>query len=293
MTVRIYHSTDPDAPQWAGIGSFITILDAVLVDGYGSQEPAGWTKAFSGTNQAVYRNSTTDPTSSGMHLRVSHTVAGSVDMIAYKTMTDLNTGTDATSALNGGVVTWSGAYRWCIIADHKTFYMVTYTTGTLSSNSGRISRIIAAGDYESFIPGNVWNYFIIHGTTSFTPAFPIPGNYMSVPRASTLLPDTPTWVNVSTMRGATPGWMTTVIAPSGDIYYQDALFGTTGAVYGRLRGGKFPFHWPFSAEMEKVIDMGVDPSDVNKNLIGFLTWVGSTPASTGCGVFAIQDREWA
>ena len=53
----LYESTDAGAPIVNGVvGSFITLLDAVLVDGYGSRSPAGWTKVFSGTNRAVYES---------------------------------------------------------------------------------------------------------------------------------------------------------------------------------------------------------------------------------------------
>jgi hypothetical protein len=56
MTVTIYKSTDTSAPSLTGqAGSLITLLDAVLVNGYGSKAAAGWAKSFSGTNQATYR----------------------------------------------------------------------------------------------------------------------------------------------------------------------------------------------------------------------------------------------
>ena len=53
----LYQSTDASAPTISGtVGSLITVLDAVLVDGYGSKAAAGWTKVFSGTNRAVYES---------------------------------------------------------------------------------------------------------------------------------------------------------------------------------------------------------------------------------------------
>lgn len=52
-----YQSSDAGAPILNGtVGSAITFLDAILVDGYGSQPAAGWTKLFSGTNEAVYES---------------------------------------------------------------------------------------------------------------------------------------------------------------------------------------------------------------------------------------------
>lgn len=54
-----YDSTDPSAPVLSGTsGSLIALLDAVLINGYGTQPAAGWTKPFTGTNKAVYYNGT-------------------------------------------------------------------------------------------------------------------------------------------------------------------------------------------------------------------------------------------
>src|SRR5260370_11351485 len=58
MTVTIYRSSDGYASTLSGVaGSLISLLDAVLVNGYGAKAAAGWTKSFSGTNQATSRPS--------------------------------------------------------------------------------------------------------------------------------------------------------------------------------------------------------------------------------------------
>lgn len=57
MAVTVYKSSDGSAPVLTGqVGSLISLLDAVLVNGYGAKAAAGWTKPFSGTNLAMYRN---------------------------------------------------------------------------------------------------------------------------------------------------------------------------------------------------------------------------------------------
>jgi hypothetical protein len=44
MTVRIYRSTDGSAPVLTGqAGKLTDLLDAILVNGYGSKTAAGWT----------------------------------------------------------------------------------------------------------------------------------------------------------------------------------------------------------------------------------------------------------
>lgn len=56
MPIEIYRSTDTDAPVLTGeVGSLINVLDACLVNGYGSKAALGWTKPYSDTNKAVYR----------------------------------------------------------------------------------------------------------------------------------------------------------------------------------------------------------------------------------------------
>jgi len=47
MPVRVYRSTDPEAPVLSGtVGSLINVLRACLVDGYGTQAPAGWSMPY-------------------------------------------------------------------------------------------------------------------------------------------------------------------------------------------------------------------------------------------------------
>lgn len=56
MPVTVYRSSDASAPSIGRTtGSIITLLDACLVNGYGAKAAAGWTKSYSGTNAAVYR----------------------------------------------------------------------------------------------------------------------------------------------------------------------------------------------------------------------------------------------
>lgn len=69
MAVTKYMSSDSGAPIMNGTqGSLVNVLDAILVNGYGSKSPAGWTKPFSGTSKAVYRNSPL--TGTGTYYRV-------------------------------------------------------------------------------------------------------------------------------------------------------------------------------------------------------------------------------
>ncbi|SPK73722.1 conserved protein of unknown function [Cupriavidus taiwanensis] len=160
MTVRLYKSTDASAPSLTGqVGSLVALLDAVLVNGYGSQSAAGWTKAYSATNKASYRMATSGNT--GFYLDVDDSApstAKEARMRGYEAMTAVATGTNPfpTSAqLSTGIVcrkstTADSTTRpWYIIADGSCFYLFVDTndvTGYACS--------FAFGDFFSYKSGD-------------------------------------------------------------------------------------------------------------------------------------------
>lgn len=105
MTVKVYASHDVGAPTLRGqAGSLIALLDACLVNGYGSQTSAGWTKPYSSTTLiGAYR----PPSGNRMYLQVNDTCSGAgwlyngydaalvrSRFVGYETMTAINTGTN-------------------------------------------------------------------------------------------------------------------------------------------------------------------------------------------------------
>lgn len=128
----IYRSDDASAPSLSGTaGSLITVLDAILVNGYGSKAAAGWAKEFSGTNLAAYRA----PAGNRFRLRVDDTATGSARLRGYETMSAISTGTglfpnfsqislDSNSILipkgSGGT-----ARSWMAIASNKALYFLS------------------------------------------------------------------------------------------------------------------------------------------------------------------------
>lgn len=76
MAFTIYKSSDPGSPSFYGTtGSYIALLDACLVNGYGSKPGAGWSKPFA--NTASYTQSFSQgigawkqPSGSGFYLYV-------------------------------------------------------------------------------------------------------------------------------------------------------------------------------------------------------------------------------
>lgn len=92
--------------------------------------PAGWTKAFSGTNLAAYKITPVEGT--GFYLRVDDTGTTVARVRGYETMSDVNTGTGlfpTTANFAGSGLWWSkseaaaaGARQWRIAADDRGFY---------------------------------------------------------------------------------------------------------------------------------------------------------------------------
>lgn len=98
MTVRLYQSTDASAPTLTGqAGSLTTLLDAVLVNGYGSQPAAGWSIAQTTTNKRGYQQATGGNSgATGCSLWVDDsapTTAKEARVTGFETMTGLGTGT--------------------------------------------------------------------------------------------------------------------------------------------------------------------------------------------------------
>lgn len=167
MTVRLYRSTDASAPTLTGqAGSLTTLLDAVLVNGYGSSTAAGWTIAHTGTNQRVYRNSAALGT--GMYLYVNDaapTTAREARMTGFEAATGLGTGTGQFPSSNQFI---SGSYVvcrksatadatarvWTILADETVFYLFAYTGDSTASQP------FYFGDVYSYKTGDAYRCHI-------------------------------------------------------------------------------------------------------------------------------------
>lgn len=146
MAVTVYRWDDTSAPSLVhGAGGILTILDAVLVNGYGSKVALGWSKPFgTSSNVTVYKQ----PAGTQQRLlRVdANGTAGNyyvAHMSSFETMTDMNTGTGkipTTGQRSDGYCRWAitystsplSPYRWIIIGDTSWFFLIVemYTTST-------------------------------------------------------------------------------------------------------------------------------------------------------------------
>lgn len=130
----IYRWDDANAPVANGLrGSFINILKACLVNGYGSKAAAGWTIEFEQANKLVLRNNPI--TGTGMYLRLdSLTTSGTNQTYinAFETMSNIDTGLGQFfSSMTGTFVslstaTTSAARAWTLIADDRCFYFFVF-----------------------------------------------------------------------------------------------------------------------------------------------------------------------
>jgi hypothetical protein len=163
MTVRVYRSTDASAPVLTGqAGSLVALLDACLVNGFGALAAAGWTKPYTGTNKAAFRNNST--TGTGMYLRVDDNVTSYFHrayVTGYETMTGIDAGTNGIPASH--TLNYSGwgksntqdatARPWVIIADEFRFYIAIQT-----GESGSDWSINFCGDIISYKPTDAYRF---------------------------------------------------------------------------------------------------------------------------------------
>lgn len=170
MTVRIYKSTDASAPVLSGqAGALIALLDAVLINGYGSATPAGWAKAFSGTNLAAYR-----PPVGGnrFYLRIDDTGTTNGRAVGYESMSDVNTGVAGfpTETQFAGGMYWpksntadATARPWIIAATDRMLIM--HVSSSTIANATNAS-ICIFGDIKSYKAGDIYGTIHVGAATS-------------------------------------------------------------------------------------------------------------------------------
>lgn len=170
MTVRVYRWDDASAPVLNGqAGSLVALLDACLVNGYGAKAAAGWTKAFSGTNKAAYRQGIG---SNQFYLRVDASGANYPRIVGYESMTDVDTGAapfPTESQLAGGAylntssTTDATARPWLIVATEKAFYLWIGYNVTAATGLGTVAAlpIVFFGDVNSYKSGDAGHTMLI------------------------------------------------------------------------------------------------------------------------------------
>jgi hypothetical protein len=173
MPVTVYKSTDAGAPVLSGaVGTLVTVLDAVLVNGYGAKAAAGWTKAFTGANKAAYQMSGLSAADTLLRVQddaPNPTLANAREarIRGFETMTTVDAGLGlfptAVQFPNGLILRKSAtndatARPWIVVADGRTMYMFVksgdYGAGYASFCFGEIYSLKPTADgFNSIIIG--------------------------------------------------------------------------------------------------------------------------------------------
>lgn len=170
----IYRSTDTSAPVLTGeAGTLVALLDACLVDGYGSQSAAGWTKSYSAANYAAYRQG------SGLqhYLWVNDSNAQMTRVVGYVSMTDILTGTNpfpTEAQFSGGLYVRKSttanttARPWILFATDQTFYLFVFGGSTTFGTYSGGDNHLGFGQVASLMTGDAMQSFLIAATDTST-----------------------------------------------------------------------------------------------------------------------------
>jgi hypothetical protein len=127
---------------------------------------AGWTKSYSGTNKAAYRQGAS---SNALYLRVDDTGTTSARAVGYESMSDVDTGTAAfptAAQFSGGLYlpksSSSSNRAWIVIATEKYCYFYAEYSGVLA-----LAPMWFFGDFDSDLStSDTYNTAIIAGTSA-------------------------------------------------------------------------------------------------------------------------------
>jgi len=263
MAVNFYKWDDPGAPQLRSVaGDLIAVLDACLVNGYGSKVGAGWTKEYydAGTQQAVYRA----PSGNRCYLWVKDTGTFDAQVAAFATMSGVNfsDGTEpfADTATNYywpkrlSTDTSIGA-KWEMFVSDKTMYLVSRAL----NDADRVVHVF--GDYISLDPNFNYNSVIslprAHATTgAYDAMLSIGPGYVHLRRSWDNIESTSTEASYMLTFQASPsftylGKCTDLTLPndlSGNLMFDriginadNALMGYLPGIYNMYRGSSMPF----------------------------------------------------
>lgn len=271
MVATIYKSTDASAPTLSGTtGALITVLDAVLVNGYGTQPAAGWTKPFSGTNLAVYRQGggnlfylrvNDSAVATGNDETAGAPTATEARIRGYETMTAVSTGLGyfpTVGQLGPGII-WqksktadATSRAWIIAADNRTMIIFVSTgevaSGYMAGYFGDFFSVAGSGNnYRSILIGR--NAESAAGQTTFQNenlqvvaalGTAVNGHYLPRSYINTTFNSTLVGKHIDSIKGSTTLLIGTVASPNGPDsgYYVSPIWihDTGSNIYGYLRG---------------------------------------------------------
>jgi hypothetical protein len=169
--VTVFRWDDIGAPQM-GEGKpsdIIAILQACLVDGYGSKTALGWTKEYEdvGTTAAAFRNNIAAGGSGGYckfwALNGTNTARNLLSARSSQGMSDINT--QIKEAYECGInVAFTSWTQWAIIGTSSAFYFIISDADKSDLMSGRrflADATIFCGDIIPYIPNDASRFITI------------------------------------------------------------------------------------------------------------------------------------
>ena len=184
MAVFALTMNSASAPALSGTaGSLIAVLDYCLVT------TMGWTKPFTGTNLASYKQPVG---TNGMYLAVDDTGSTDARATGYEVMTTVTAGTGPfptpVQQSGGGYIFKSSvanatARPWAFFSDGKIFHLlISYDSAATAFNLTNNYCGFTFGDFKSFKSGDVFNTMIAANTGSQNPgALSLTGNSFNSP----------------------------------------------------------------------------------------------------------------
>jgi len=143
--------------------------------------PAGWVKAFAGTNKGAYKvDPAKYPASTGVLVRFHHDTAYGARVTGYETMSGIDAGTGQfpqNAQIPGGLglaVTETGnttARPWVLIADDRMFYLGICHSGTPSTSTYGFSWS-AFGEYKSVRDADAFRFLVAANVADYYPGNP-------------------------------------------------------------------------------------------------------------------------
>lgn len=179
MAVRLYRYDDESAPTLNGqAGSLTNLLDAVLVNGYGTKPGAGWSISQTATNKRAYQQGTGGNHPVGIHMYIDDAAPGAAGarearVCGFETMsaaTPVGTGqfpTPSQSTIGFGALvirkssdTNATARKWYAVADAWTVYLFI-EPGNNGNYSLPLGYAFMFGDFQSFKEGDAYAQIIV------------------------------------------------------------------------------------------------------------------------------------
>ncbi len=201
MAITIVTSADAGVPSLTNaVGSMVALLDYLLVT------KLGWTKPFTGTNKAAFKQ---PAGTNGFYVRIEDltTATNSPTIRGFETMTDVDNGTGpfpgpahvGTAFPTMNKSQSSTPCGWFFISNGKMWYLcVCYsTTAAQIMNSG--GSLYGFGDIKSNIPGDGYHTMVLASAST--------GGDNTGTGGVTLTQGSTAWVNTTSFSGIAGNWI--------------------------------------------------------------------------------------